>query len=377
MNAHVDPGQFDHLHSSAIAAEQSLIGSCLLQPVAMSAAIGLIEPAHMLEPCHSAIWEAMIGLVADGRAVTPQTVIARLGNPIVVNDLTLSRYLARCVSDTTYVVHAIPDACRQVREYWALRQVVARSEDARTYALMPGASPRAIISDLMQELDTSRAALEGQQGRIVTSGDVANACIDIMAARMQTDGQAPDAIPTGLRDLDNKLSGGFRPGNLVIVAGRPGMGKSLFAVSVSRQSARLGNACGFFSLEMLKEEIGARFIADQGYSSTDTVSASQIVSGRLSDHQADSMASAARDFGELPIELDPSSSLTVGELGARTRTMADRFARRGQKLKAVYIDYLKFLRASERYRGQRHYEIGEISAGLKRWPRTLASPWSC
>jgi len=79
----------------------------------------------------------------------------------------------------------------------------------------------------------------------------------------------------------------------------------------------------------------------------------------------------AKIFAELPLHIDDSSNLSVGEISARTRAMADRFSRQGKRLQFVYIDYLKFVRATDRYRGQRHYEIGEISSGLKSLAKDL------
>lgn len=141
---------------------------------------------------------------------------------------------------------------------------------------------------------------------------------------------------------------------------------SLSGVSISRQSAIAGHGVGFYSLEMVRDQIGARFISDHVFQHGDhALSSGQILNGKVSERQAEDTMEGAKSFAELPIEIDDSSSMTVGEVTARTRSLADKFARKGRKLDLIIIDYLKFVRASDRYKGQRHYEVGEISSGLK------------
>jgi replicative DNA helicase len=293
-----------------------------------------------------------------------------MGNQQLGESLTLSMYLSRCAADTHCPAVHVPDFARQVRELWALREVAQTSIEARQFALSPGANAKGLISDLIQNLDQTRATIESRtvQGRMIA--DTTTAVIDRMSRKMQ--GEVVEAcVSTGLKALDQKLGGGFQAGQLIVIGGRPGMGKTTTGVSVARQSAKKGHAGGFFSLEMPSEQISARFISDEAFSGQNSIAANQVLMGHVNDQQAERIVEASQAFADLPLALDDSSSLTVGEIGARTRSLRNRFARDGKALEFIVIDYLKFIKASERYRGQRHYEVGEISAGLKTLAKDL------
>ncbi|MCP1848933.1 MULTISPECIES: DnaB-like helicase C-terminal domain-containing protein [unclassified Bradyrhizobium] len=182
-------------------------------------------------------------------------------------------------------------------------------------------------------------------------------------------GQKPEGLMAmGLRDLDHVLDGGFMPGDLVVMAGRPGMGKTLVASSMSRQTARADVAGGFYSMEMPDEQAMARLLADAsfGRSSLQRIPSGHILKGRLSESDVNMVR-----LSDLPLYIDDTSSLSVGEVSARTRSLAERAQREGRRLGFIVIDYLKYLKASSQYRGQRRYEIGEICGGLKSLAKEL------
>lgn len=369
MNAVADPTDFHHLSGASQSTEAALIGACMDSGQSAAIAVSIVQPEHFQAKAHQQIWATVRDLIAEGRPANPVTVCAALGNLQVSENLSLSQLLAHCAADTHCPPVYVPEFARQVREFWALREIAQSSTEARQFALSPGANAKGLISDFIQHCDEIRATLESRtvQGRMIA--DSATDLVDRMSRKMQ--GEVIDAcVPTGLKALDTKLSGGFQAGQLIIVAGRPGMGKSTFGVSVSRQAAKR-SAGAFFSLEMPAEQITARFIADQAFSGSHSVTANQVLMGHLHMDQADRIATASREFAGVPLALDDSSSLTVGEIGARTRSLRNRFAREGKALEFIVIDYLKFIKASERYRGQRHYEVGEISAGLKTLAKDL------
>jgi replicative DNA helicase len=177
-------------------------------------------------------------------------------------------------------------------------------------------------------------------------------------------------VSTGLRDLDRAI-GGLQPGRLTILAGRPGMGKSLVGGNIARAVAAAGYGCVFHSMEMGKEEIGARIIADQAFTRDSPISSKAIFEGALRPQHREMVERAAEAVAALPLVLDTTSNLSVAEIIARARRTADEMKARGQRLHVVVLDYLKFIKASERYRGQRHYEVGEITAGLKSLAKDL------
>jgi replicative DNA helicase len=332
--------------------------------------MAVILAEYFSEPINGAIWQCMIGLATEGRPVNPVTLGVSLGNDQVAPGMTMRQYLAHLAADASCPALYVVDAAKQVRDFWALRKVMARCEDTAQQAIYPGARPRDMISDLIQELDGIRAAMDGRK----QSGRSVGEWMDELTDRLdrQRAGEIiEESIPTCLRDLDKKLNGGFHPGELIIVAGRPGMGKSLLGVSIARQSAKAGFGGGIFSLEMGGLQVNARLASDCLYNSQAPLTASQILNNDLTDHQAECVHMAKREVRTLPLLVDDSSSLTVGEVSARVRSWRNRFERAGKRLQFIVIDYLKFLRASDRYRGQRHYEVGEITAGLKSLAKDL------
>lgn len=369
MNAPVKPDEFWHLHESAIATEQALLGICMMEPQAFTAVQSWISDHHFQEAAHQKIWGAMEGLAADGRPVTPITVVSKLGNTEFAG-INLRTYIARCAADTSCPAPYAVDYAKQVREHWCLREVAAVTADARSFALAPGADARNLIADVMQRLDETRSVIDGR----VVGGRSAAAVASSVVTRLADlrSGAVKDhAVTTGLADLDRKLNGGFRPGELIVIAGRPGMGKTIVGASCARQAAKAGHAGILFSLEMSEQQIGARLLADEAYSGVNSTTASQIVSAHLGDTQALSITNAAASFGGLPLSIDCSPSLTVGEIGARARTAMKRLERQGRRLEFVTIDYLKFVRSTDRYRGNRVLEVGEITAGLKSLAKDL------
>jgi replicative DNA helicase len=370
VNAIADPADYHHLSQSALDTERALIGTCMMNGPSVGAALAIVEPEHFQAQVHKQIWATIRDLTSEGRPANPVTVRVVMGDLQLNENMSLSQLLANCAANSHCPPAYVPEFARQVRDFWALREVAQLGMEARQFALSPGANAKGLISDFIQNLDQTRATIESRtvQGGMI--GDATTAVIDRMSRKMQ--GEVIEAcVSTGLKALDHKLGGGFQAGQLILIAGRPGMGKTLTGVSIARQSARKGHAGGFFSLEMPSEQISARFISDEAFSGPNSIVANQVLMGHVNDQQAERIVEASRAFADLPLALDDSSSLTVGEIGARTRSLRNRFARDGKALEFIVIDYLKFIRASERYRGQRHYEVGEISAGLKTLAKDL------
>jgi replicative DNA helicase len=188
-----------------------------------------------------------------------------------------------------------------------------------------------------------------------------------MTARMQNPGVL-SGISTGLTTLDAK-TGGYQRGELTIVAGRPGMGKSGFGISSARQS---GAAVHYFSLEMTPEALTARALTDAIYDHRDPVAYFDVIAGRFADDaQAQRIIDAQREL-RLPIKIDAQAGLSVQQIAARARRQQQFLQRKGEDdLDLVVVDHLHLVRASDRYRGNRVSELTEISAGLKALAKEL------
>jgi replicative DNA helicase len=346
-----------------IDAEQALLGAIFINNGVLAAVSGVVKADHFSEPLHQQIFSLCSEAFAAGKGVSPVTLYRHLPPKVDGLDLTMSEYLARLATAATTIVNAI-DFAETVRDMWGLRQVHGIAQQAIEAASVATSDPRMLISDQVAQLDAARAEIDERRRTRRAAGEFVSETIGkIDHIRM---GGAPNmGAPTGLLDLDQDL-GGLHGGNLVVIAGRPGMGKSVLAASLARQCAAAGSGVGLFSLEMHDEQISARILADHIYDYRDPVSFKTLMEGKnIGDETFQRIVNVEAAIRLLPLEVDTSPTLTVSDIGARTRSMASTLKKRGYPLRAIFIDYLKYVRASDRYRGQRVYEVGEITAGLK------------
>lgn len=351
-----------------IDAEQGLLGAILMNNAAFARVSSIVRPGHFFEPIHARLFEMCGEMILDGRTASPVTLKTRFPADLDIAGLTPPQYMARLMAEAAAGI-TVPDYAKAVREAWAARQVVAAARSAAAGVAQPGADVKGVISVLLGDIDGTRAELD--DGRVVRQP--ISACLSEVLLRVDAirGGRMEPGATTGLADLD-RMMGGLQPGRLIIVAGRPGMGKSIIGANLARATAAAGNGCLFFSLEMPSEEIGARMLADQALRDDGAaITSSAIFEGRLDGRQLREVETAAEALAGLPLLIDTSAALSVGEILARTRSAADEMQARGIRLKVVVIDYLKFVRASDRYRGQRVYEVGEITAGLKALAKDL------
>ena len=346
-----------------IDAEQSLLGAIFVNNEVLSVTSGLVKAEHFSDPLHHRIFELCLDTVSAGRVASPITLLRSLPSLVDGTDMPMSTYLARLAGSATTIINA-PDYAETIRDMWGLREIRGISQQSLASASLRESDPRLVISDQMNQLDAARAAIDARRQTRRTAGDfVSDAISRIDAIRFGA--PANTGAATGLLDLDDDL-GGLHGGNLIVVAGRPGMGKSVVAASLARQAAEAGAGIGLFSLEMHDEQISARILADHVYSHVNPLSFKQIMEGKgISDATFGRIVAAQPSINKLPLEVDTAPTLTVSDIGARTRAMASTLRKRGFTLRAIFIDYLKYVRASDRYRGQRVYEVGEITAGLK------------
>ena len=359
----------DHHFQLDIEAEQALIGAALARPEMLGHLAGTLQPAYFAEPLHGQMFDIIRRLQSEGRAPTPVAIETRLGNDIRVGDMSLRAYATEMAKRAIRIPDA-HDYAERVRDLWAVRETATIGAQLEESARQQGADPRELIAAASSSLDEVRAALATSRVMARWAGDFASDALDTID-RIRAGEAVEQGATTGLADLDRDL-GGLVPGHLVVVAGRPGMGKSITGLSIARQCAKAGNGVVFFSLEMDDKQVRSRLLADEAYSSGRTITFKQIAEGRdLDDDQVDLLRRCAADLQHRPLLLDARTGLTVSDIAARTRAAMDAMRRRGTPLRAIVVDYLKFIQPSGRYRGQRVYEVGEITAGLKALAKDL------
>lgn len=348
-------------------AEQAVLGAIFQNNQAFHRVADILRVEQFFEPLHARIFELIASIINDGRSATPLTVNAKLPAGIDVAGLTTAQYLARLHASACTVILA-REYAESVRDAWAAREVIRFAREAAAAASEPGANVKAAIASAVGNLDMVRAEIDDTRLSREAVGEVASAVLKRLDAIR--DGTLEPGVSTGLKDLDRAI-GGLQPGRLTIIAGRPGMGKSLVGGNIARAVAAAGYGCVFHSMEMGKEEIGARIVADQAFTHDLPISAKAIFEGTLRQQHREAVERAAEAVAVLPLVIDTTSNLSVTEVIARARRTADEMKARGQRLHVLIADYLKFIKASERYRGQRHYEVGEITAGLKSLAKDL------
>jgi len=350
-----------------IAAEQALLGAIFVNNAAFGRVSGIVRPEHFFEPIHAKIFELCGDAIGGGRAATPVMLKSKLPADLDIAGMSPIEYMARLCSEATTVINA-PDYAMSVRDAWAARSVIDSASEASAVLSAYGSDPKTSITTLLGDLDRIRAELDDRRQARQSIGQ----CMTDVLMRVDAirEGKIEPGATTGLVDLDRSI-GGLQPGRLIVVAGRPGMGKTIVGANLARATAQAGNGCLLFSLEMPSEEIGCRVLSDHAFHDNVITTSKEIFESTLDARQMARIEGAAADLVNMPLLIDAAPSLTVGEIAARTRSAADELAKRGVRLRAVVIDYLKFVRASDRYRGQRVYEVGEITAGLKALAKDL------
>jgi replicative DNA helicase len=190
---------------------------------------------------------------------------------------------------------------------------------------------------------------------------------DKSLARMQWAIQNPGklaGISCGLQSLD-RMTGGLKRGELVVLAGRPGMGKTALALCIARLTAMAGEPTYFQSLEMGDISLSDRTLADAAFERDRPIPYNNIADGIVSDEQFRRVYQVRRLHFDVPLHIDPAPGLTVSQIGARARRHKQMLERQGRRLGPVIVDHMHIVKPSNRYSGARVNEVGEISAALK------------
>ena len=341
-------------------AEQSIIARVLMAPDNSLAEVAAkLQPKDFAHPFHARVISSLMALVDEGRTPSIQAILAVVGSGEIEPGLSVRGYLLRLVSHHgTENLLPLADAIEVVRDTAQRNALSVIGSTLAARAAGQDLSVGDMASDAVHALDDVMSAL--RQGKRRTYD--AQGAVDIALEHY-----ASDARPyptTGLADLD-RMIGGWPLGQLSIVAGRPGMGKSAIATSFVLSAAKAGHGVAFFSLEMRGEQLGSRIVCDLAYQADDPIHYDDILNRRpLSDRNMRRLVDARERLTGLPVMMDEQSSLTVAEISSRSRKLANSLDRDGRRLSAVFIDHMGIMEASSRYRGNRVNEVTEITAGL-------------
>ena len=361
-----------------IEAEQALLGAILVNNEAFNRVSDFLEPVHFFEPIHQQIYQLARDLIRAGKLATPVTLKTFLDASVDIGGMTVGQYLARLAAEATTIINA-EDYGRTVYDLSVRRALIQVGEDMVNVAFDAPVdfSPRDQIEDAERRL-YELAETGRYDGGFQRFAQALTTAIDMAAHAFQRDGKL-SGIATGLDDLD-RMMGGLQQSDLVILAGRPGMGKTALATNIGYNIAKAwqgeikpdghtstvnGGIVGFFSLEMSAEQLATRIIAEQT-----SIPSNQIRRGGISESDFEKIKDYSIELQNIPLYVDETGGLSVAQLAARARRL-----KRQRGLDLVVIDYLQLLQGStRRSQENRVQEITEITTKLKALAKELNVP---
>jgi replicative DNA helicase len=359
-------------------AEQALLGAILVNNEAFYRVSDFLEARHFYEPVHQKIYDLSSQLVRAGKVASPVTLKTFLPGDVDIGGLTVSQYLARLAAEATTVINA-QDYGRTIYDLSVRRALIVIGEDMvnEAYDAPVDFEPAKQIEEAERRL--YEVAESGRyEGGFQAFSQALTTAVDMAAKAYQRDGKL-SGIATGMNDLDAKM-GGLQHSDLIIVAGRPGMGKTALATNIAYNVAKAwqgevrpdghittvnGGIVGFFSLEMSAEQLATRIIAERT-----GIPSSTIRRGGISEQDFEVIRDVSLELQNMKFFVDETGGLSIAQLVARARRL-----KRQRGLDLLVIDYIQLLQGSGK-RGQenRVQEITEITTSLKALAKELSVP---
>ncbi len=359
-----------------IEAEQQLLGAILTNNDIFDRISSVVRAEHFFEPVHRTIFETAMARIAKNALASPVTLKAYLEDDEGLKALGGPAYLAR-LAGAAISSYAARDYAQMIHDLALRRELIRLGKD------LSGAAQRV---DVGLEPDELIVQTEGALYKLAETGTAEKGFVSFLKAVTEAVSSANAAyqregglsgVSTGLKDLDKKL-GGLHPSDLLILAGRPSMGKTSLATNIAFNIAKAyrrglrhdgtegaveGGVVGFFSLEMSAEQLAARVLSEAS-----EVPSEQIRRGDMTEAEFRRFVEAAKALETCPLYIDDTPALPIAQVAARCRRL-----KRTHGLDVVFVDYLQLLRGAGRT-DNRVQEIAEISMGLKAIAKELSIP---
>ena len=342
-------------------AEQGVLGAMLLSPNTITDIIEELIPDDFYRPAHQLIYRAILDLFSDNKDVDPVIVAGRLDRNHDLERVGGAPYLHTLISSVPTAANA-----RYYAEIVAEKAVLRRLVDAGTrvvqlgYEGTEGAEVDVVVDMAQQEVFAIAQRNVTEDYAILA--DILQPTMDELD-ELSTHGGLARGIPTGFIDLDN-LTNGLHGGQMIIVAARPGVGKSTLALDVMRScSIKHNKASVIFSLEMSKSEIVMRLL-----SAETEIRLSDMRAGRMSDEAWAKLANRVGQISEAPLFIDDSANLTMMEIRSKARRLKQK-----HDLQMIVVDYLQLMSSGKRVES-RQQEVSEFSRQLKLLAKELDVP---
>ncbi len=370
-----------------IEAEQALLGAILVNNEAHDRVSGFLEDQHFYDPLHQQIFATLCKLIASGKQATPITLktFFETAEPI---DQTLSvpQYLGRLAANAATIINA-RDYGRTIYDLAIRRQLILIGEDMANaaYDAPVDFPPKEQIEEAETRLFSLAETDKYGQGFLAFNHALTTA-IEMAGSAYKRDGHL-SGIASRFAGLDAKM-GGLQPSDLIVLAGRPSMGKTALATNIAFNVARAraqsiarngglpagdpghddpghdGAVVGFFSLEMSAEQLATRILSEQA-----GIPSEKIRRGMIDESEFKRLVEVSQEMASIPLFIDQTGGLSIAQLAARARKL-----KRQQGLGLLVVDYLQLMTGTSKKGDNRVQEVSEITTGLKALAKELSIP---
>jgi len=349
-----------------IEAEQSVIGTILVSNEIFDEINTIISNKNFYDPMHQKIFGAIENLIYKGMLANPITLKNYFENE--KDDLNVPDYLVKVTKFSTSSRQAI-EYSRIIYDMFVRRELIKISEGTIDSAKLKdlNISGQNIIEN-SEKLLFDLAEKGSFNSSLVKFDEALKFTIE-MASNAYKNDEGIVGVPTGLTDLDDRL-GGLHKSDLIIIAGRPSMGKTALATNIAFNAATKLQESGkkssiaFFSLEMSSEQLSTRILAEQS-----RIKSNDIRRGKISEEQFDKFIETSKNISELPLFIDETPAISIAAVSNRARRIKRLFG-----LDMIVVDYIQLMRASTNNKDGRVQEISEITQGLKAIAKELSVP---
>ena len=361
-----------------VEAEAALLGALMVDNRLVEDIQLKLQPHHFFEPLHGRIYEAILKLTDSNRVANPVTLRPLFEADESIKEVGGAAYLAQLTGSGAAVIGA-RDFAHQIYDLALLRALIGVGRDLVEGALDTSEDVAPLAQIERAETELYKVAEEGgAEGRAKSFSEAAKLAVT-MAERALNSGGHLSGYTTGLESLNTKM-GGLHKSDLIVAAGRPGMGKSALGTNMAVAAARrfvrdiaeglepsesAGAPAVIFSLEMSADQLATRILAEES-----GITSENLRTGRISQQEFRELARAAAELEGLPLYIDDTPALTIAALRTRARRL-----KRQKGIGLVVVDYLQLLQGSGRNSNDnRVQEISEISRGLKQLAKELDVP---
>lgn len=345
----------------SLEAEQSVLGSILIDSRCVSDIIGIVRPEDFYLPQNREIFEAIYTMFNFSQTIDPVTVLDKMREMGVYHDNSKD-YILQLMEITPTAANAVRYAAI-VRDKAMLRGLAQAATDISETVYTQVGTPGEILESAEKKIYALRKGERGDSLEHI--GTVLHKVFDQLTELSQSDSAIP-GLSTGLRDLDTRING-LNKSDLLLIAARPAMGKTAFALNICLNVAKkYKKTVAFFSLEMSREQLAMRLMSIESF-----VDSKKMATGKLSEEEWSKLCMASAALSQTDIRVDDNPSVTVAEMNAKCRRL--------DNLGLVIIDYLQLMTSAGNGKGgdNRVTVVGEISRALKIMAKELNVPVIC